>query len=234
MARIKVPQLHSDFSVDCVIFGFDEGELKVLLIERNEPPFIKWKALPGNLAYDTEDIDQAAERVLHELTGFENVFMEQLKTFGKVNRYPQGRVITVAYYAIIRSTTSGLHPVTTFVKDAFWWPAYKLPKLAFDHVDIVNNAIERLRERIRYTPVGFELLPEKFTLTQLQHIYEAILRKKIDKRNFRKKFLSYGLLIPSDKKQTGVAHRAARLFRFHRKKYMTLKKQLLYCSLIFF
>jgi len=224
MKKNSLPALHSDFSVDCVIFGFDEGELKVLLIERNEPPFKSKKAIPGNLAHDTEDIDDAAQRVLYELTGLENVFMEQLKAFGGVKRHPQGRVITIAYYAIIKRNDSGLHPVTTFAKKAFWWPAHQLPELAFDHNEIALEALAHLKNRIRYVPIGFELLPEQFTLTQLQHIYEAILLKRIDKRNFRKKILSYNLLTPLNKKQTGVAHRAAQLFKFNTKKYIQFKK----------
>lgn len=225
MARIKLPKLHSDFSVDCVIFGFDEGELKILLIERNEPPYKKWKALPGNLVYDTEDIDGAAERVLYELTGLRGVYLRQLHSFGKIDRHPQGRVITVAYYAIIKRKDDGLHPVTTFAKKAFWWPANNLPALAFDHNEIAEKGIERLRNKIRNEPIGFELLPEQFTLTQLQHLYEVIQEKKIDKRNFRKKLLSSGLLIELKEKQTGVAHRAARLYKFNKKSYEALKKE---------
>lgn len=225
MARIKLPKLHSDFSVDCVIFGFDEGELKILLIDRNEPPYKKWKAIPGNLVYDTEDIDAAAERVLYELTGLRGVYLRQLYAFGKINRHPQGRVITVAYYAIIKRTDNGLHPVTTFAKKAFWWPANKLPKLAFDHNEIAEKGIEHIRNQMRTEPIGFELLPEQFTLTQLQHLYEVILQKNIDKRNFRKKILASDLLIELKEKQTGVAHRAARLYRFNKKRYETMKME---------
>ncbi|MBC8047684.1 MAG: NUDIX domain-containing protein [Fimbriimonadaceae bacterium] len=224
MARIKLPTLHSDFSVDCVIFGFDAGELKILLIDRNEPPYKKWKALPGNLAYDTEDIDEAAKRVLYELTGLKNVYLEQLYSFGKIDRHPQGRVITIAYYAIIKRSDNGLHPVTTFAKKAFWWPANSLPKLAFDHIEIAKKGIERIRNKIRYEPIGFELLPEQFTLTQLQHLYEAILETEIDKRNFRKKILSSELLIESKNKQKDVSHRAARLYKFNKIRYRELKK----------
>lgn len=224
MTANKLPPLHSDFSVDCVIFGFDEGELKILLIDRNEPPFKKWKAIPWNLAYDTEDIDQAAERVLHELTGLRNVFLNQFYTFGSINRHPQGRVITVAYFAIIKAGTNGLHPVTDFAKKAFWWPAYDLPKLAFDHKEIAAKGIETLKNKIKIEPIGFELLPEKFTLTQLQHLYEAILEMEIDKRNFRKKILGFNLLIELKEKQKGVSHRAAKLYKFNKRRYEELKK----------
>lgn len=223
MPKNSLPKLHSDFSVDCVIFGFDEGELKVLLIDRNEEPYKSWKAIPGNLAQDHEKLDDAAGRILHDLTGLENVFMEQLYAFGNPDRHPQGRVITIAYYALIKSTTNGLHPVTTFASKAFWWPAYDLPELAFDHKEIIEMALRRLTNRIRYIPIGFELLPEKFSLTQLQHIYEVILRKDIDKRNFRKKILSYGFLTELNQKQQGVSHRAARLYKFNKKIYESLK-----------
>jgi len=225
MAKFRLPKLHSDFSVDCVIFGFDDGELKILLVERNEPPFEGWKAIPGNLVFDSEDIDSAAQRVLHELTGLKNIFMEQFYSFGKIDRHPQGRVITVAYYSIIKRTENGLHPISGYTRKVFWWPAHKIPKLAFDHNQIAKKALATLRHKIQYEPVGFELLPEKFTLTQLQHIYEAILEKKIDKRNFRKKFLRFGLLQELKQKQKGVSHRAATYYKFRNARYESLKKK---------
>lgn len=227
MTRLKLPPLHSDFSVDCVIFGFDidKSELNILLIERNEAPFKNWKAIPGNLAYDNEDIDTAANRVLYELTGLKDVYLDQLYSFGRIDRHPQGRVITVAYYALIKAKSNGLHPVTSFAKKVYWWTAHQLPKLAFDHNEIAEKGIERLKNKIKSQPIGFELLPEQFTLTQLQRLYEAILEKKIDKRNFRKKIQGYDLLIELKEKQKGVAHRAARLYKFNKKKYESLKKE---------
>ena len=225
MTKSKLPKLHSDFSVDCVIFGFDEGELKILLIERNKAPFNGWKAIPGNLVQDNEDLDEAAQRILYELTGLKNIFMEQFHTFGKTDRHPQGRVITVAYYSIIKRTDEGLHPITSFAKKALWWPANSLPKLAFDHHEIASKALELIRHKINFEPLVFELLPSKFTLTELQHVYEAICEKNIDKRNFRKKILSYDFLQEFAKKQSGVSHRAAKLYRFNLKKYNQLKKK---------
>ena len=221
----SLPILHSDFSVDCVIFGFDEGELKILLIERNEAPFERWKALPGNLAYDSEDIEEAAERVLYELTGLSGVFMEQFYSFGKIDRHPQGRVITVAYFAIIKRTDEGLHPMTSYAKKAFWCPANDLPKLAFDHKEIAERGIQVLRNKIKYEPVGFELLSEEFTLSQIHHLYEAILEKRIDKRNFRKKIMSFGLLTELKKKKAGVAHKAPWLYKWNKDKYEKLKEK---------
>ncbi|MEZ4798244.1 MAG: NUDIX domain-containing protein [Flavobacteriales bacterium] len=225
MQEIKLPSLHSDFSVDCVIFGFDEGELKILLIERNEAPFEQWKALPGNLANDDEDIDDAAARVLYELSGLENIYMDQFRTFGNINRHPQGRVITVAYYAIIQATEAGLHPVTNYASKAFWWPAHKLPELAFDHNIIAEKAIEALRNKIVREPIGFELLPKEFTLTSLHHLYEEVLQKEIDKRNFRKKMMSFGIITDLKKKQVGVPHRAPWLYAWNHNKYEELKQK---------
>lgn len=224
-SKHRLPKLHSDFSVDCVIFGFDEQELKVLLVERNQPPYEGWKAIPGNLVYDTEDIDEAAARVLYELTGLKNIFLEQFYSFGKIDRHPQGRVITVAYYSIIKRTVNGLHPVSGYTKNAYWWPADKIPRLAFDHNLVVRKALETLRHKIQYEPVGFELLPAKFTLTQLQHIYEVILRRKIDKRNFRKKMLNCGFLNKLKERQEGVSHRSASFYKFNKRSYQQLKRK---------
>jgi 8-oxo-dGTP diphosphatase len=215
-----LPKFDSAFSIDCVIFGFEAGELKVLLIERNEDPFKDWWALPGNLVENDEGIESAATRILYELTGLRELHMEQFHTFGEVNRHPLGRVITVAYYALIRVTgKKEVKPITQYAKKAFWHPINDLPKLAFDHSEIFDTSIQKLRRRLSYKPIAFELLPEKFTLTQLQLVYEAILNKKLDKRNFRKKMLSYGFLKELDEKQKGVSYRAAKLYKFDRRKY---------------
>jgi 8-oxo-dGTP diphosphatase len=203
-----------------VIFGFEAGELKILLIERNEEPFKDWLALPGYIVEQDESIDDAAERILYELTGLRDLHMQQFHTFGEVNRHPQGRVITVAYYALIRiNGQKDLRPVTQFARKAFWHPVNELPKLAFDHSEIFNTGFNKIRRRLNYQPIAFELLPEKFTLTQLQSLYEAILNKKLDKRNFRKKMLSFGFLKELDEKQKGVSYRAAKLYKFDKRKY---------------
>jgi len=203
-----------------VIFGFEAGELKILLIERNEEPYKDWLALPGYIVEQDESIDDAAERILYELTGLRDLHMQQFHTFGEVNRHPQGRVITVAYYALIRiNGQKDLRPITQYAKKAFWHPVNELPKLAFDHSDIFKTGFNKLRRRLNYQPIAFELLPEKFTLTQLQSLYEAVLNKKLDKRNFRKKMLSYGFLKELDEKQKGVSYRAAKLYKFDRRKY---------------
>ena len=220
-----LPKFDSIFSIDCVIFGFDEGELKILLIERNVEPFKDWWALPGYLVEQEESLDNAAERILYELTGLKGIYMDQFYTFGDVNRHPQGRVITVGYYAMIRlSGNKDLKPVpiTNYAKRAVWTPLADLRKLAFDHDKIFGRAFEKIKNRISYQPIAFELLPEKFTLTQLQHLYEVILSKKLDKRNFRKKMLNYGILKELDEKQKGVSYRAAKLYKFDKRKYARL------------
>lgn len=213
-------KFESIFTTDCVIFGFDRGELKILLIERNEDPFKDWLALPGYLVEEDESIDAAAERILYELTGLKDIFMEQLHTFGNVTRHPQGRVITVAYYAMLRiNGAKELKPVSNYAKKAFWHPVSELPKLAFDHTEIFEKALLKIKRKITYQPIAFELLPEKFTLTQLQMLYEVVLDKKLDKRNFRKKMLNYGILKELEEKQKGVSYRAAKLYKFDRRKY---------------
>ena len=218
-----LPKFDSIFSIDCVIFGFDEGELKILLIERNEEPFKNWWALPGYIVEQNESIDDAAERILYELTGLRGIYMDQFYTFGDVNRHPQGRVITIAYYAMIRlNGTKELQPVSTYASKAVWIPVNDLPNLAFDHEKIFNNGFAKIRNKISYQPIAFELLPEKFTLSQLQHLYEVILNKKLDKRNFRKKMLNYGILKELDEKQKGVSYRAAKFYKFDKKKYVRL------------
>ncbi len=218
-----LPKFESVFSIDCVIFGFDEGELKILLIERNAEPFKDWWALPGYLVAHNESIDDAAGRILYELTGLRGIYMDQFHTFGDVNRHPQGRVVTVAYYAMIRlNGPKELKPVTSYASKAVWVSINDLPKLAFDHSQIFEKGFKKIRHKISYQPIAFELLPEKFTLTQLQHLYEVILNKKLDKRNFRKKMLNYGILKELDEKQKGVSYRAAKLYKFDRRKYAKL------------
>ena len=216
----QLPKFESTFSIDCVIFGFEAGELKVLLIERRNEPFKDWLALPGNIVGNDEGIEAAAARILHDLTGLRGLHMEQFHTFGEVNRHPRGRVITVAYYALIRiNSQKEPKPLDEFAKKAFWHPVNELPQLAYDHTEIFQTGFTKLRRRLSYQPIAFELLPEKFTLTQLQQLYEAVLNKKLDKRNFRKKMLSYGFLKELDEKQKNVSFRAAKLYKFDRRKY---------------
>jgi 8-oxo-dGTP diphosphatase len=211
-------------TVDCVVFGFDEGELKVLLIQRGLAPFKGRWALPGGFVRVDETLDAAARRELAEETSVQNIFLEQLYTFGTVERDPRERVVSVAYYALVKlaeHTATGASDAS----DAAWYPVTETPPLAFDHREILGLALNRLRAKVRYEPIGFELLPKKFTLSQLQHLYEAVLQTQVDKRNFRKKILGMDLLIPLDEHARTGAHRPAQLFRFNAQKYMTLKKR---------
>lgn len=210
-------------TVDCVVFGFDEGDLKILLIERGLDPFKGRWALPGGFVRVEETVDAAARRELAEEAGLTNIFLEQLYTFGEVNRDPRERVVSVGYYALVKLSEHEAKAATD-AANAKWFPVSKVPKLAFDHADILATAVERLKGKVRYQPIGFELLPPKFTLSQLQHLYEAVLRTELDKRNFRKKVLSFGLLVPLRETQMLGRHRPAQLFRFDGDKYEKLKK----------
>lgn len=216
----NLPNIHSHFTADCVIFGFHEGEMKVLLVERNEYPYKGWFALPGFFVAQTETIDDAVQRILYEYTGLRGIYMEQLYTFGDLKRHPQGRVITVAYYAMLRlQDNKALKPNSNYVRQAVWHPLNDLPELAFDHINIIKKSIDKIRGRLKYRPIAFELLPQKFTLTQLQQVYEAIWGYKLDKRNFRKKMLKYDILKELGEKQKGVPYRAAKLYKFDKRKY---------------
>jgi 8-oxo-dGTP diphosphatase len=207
-------------TVDCVVFGLDDADLKVLLIQRDLEPFKgKW-ALPGGFVRD-ETLDQAAQRELKEETGVTDVYLEQLYTFGDVRRDPRERIITVAYYALVKLSDHRIK-ATTDARHAAWFDVADIPPLAFDHEDILNKAMLRLKGKVRYQPIGFELLPAKFTLSQLQRLYEKILERPLDKRNFRKKILGMDLLIELDEIEQDVAHRAARLYSFDERKYQRL------------
>jgi 8-oxo-dGTP diphosphatase len=210
-------------TVDCVVFGLDEEDLKVLLIQRDLEPFLGRWALPGGFVRVTETLDEAARRELAEETGVSRVYLEQLYTFGSVDRDPRERVVSVAYYALVRLSDHRVKGATD-ARDAAWFPVWDAPRLAFDHDEIVQVALLRLKAKVRYQPIGFELLPEKFTLSQLQRLYETVLERTLDKRNFRKKLLSMDLLMELDEVEQDVAHRAARLYRFDRKAYERLQK----------
>ncbi|MFN8697955.1 MAG: NUDIX hydrolase [Flavobacteriales bacterium] len=220
-----------DISVDCVIFGFDDQQLKVLLIEQKQPEspskaFKPQMALPGDLVKDQESFDAAAERVLGELTSLVGIYLKQFYAFGDPDRvrnlkdrewlrnfrkHPERRVITVGYYSLIKM--EDFNPkASSFAGRVQWVDVYKVPGLAFDHNEIVDRAIAILRHELMADHIGFELLPEKFTLSQLQRLYEIILDKKLDKRNFRKNILRTNTVKPLEEKQTGVLHKPAQLF----------------------
>jgi 8-oxo-dGTP diphosphatase len=214
----------SAFSVDSVIFGYDQGDLKVLLIYRGAKPYIGTWALPGDLVKLDEDLDDSARRILFDLTGLSNVFMDQIHTFGKVDRHPLGRVITVAYFSLVKIIDYKLNP-SSWAKEAKWHSIINTPNLPFDHTEILNYAKNKLKERVRHQPIGFELLPKEFTLSDIQNLYESVLEINLDKRNFRKKLLAMSLLIDTGYFQISVAHRPARLYRFDKKKYKSLIQQ---------
>jgi len=211
-------------TVDCVVFGLDEEDLKVLLIQRDLPPFEGRWALPGGFVRLDETLEAAALRELREETGLENLYLEQLHTIGDIGRDPRERVVTVAYYALVKLSDHRVQAATD-ARQAAWFAIDDLPHLAFDHNKILAMAHQRLRGKVRYQPIGFELLPAKFALRQLQHLYEVILDRPLDKRNFRKKILSMDILVELDEVETDVAHRAARLYRFDRKRYRRQTKQ---------
>ena len=212
----------SAFSVDNVIFGLDESRLKVLLIERNEEPYIGEWALPGDLVHPKEDLRDAPKRILKELTGLEDVYLEQVHTFGKVDRHPLGRVITVGYYSLVN--LKNVKPrASSIASNVRWFDAFRLKEMPFDHKEILDKCIRQLQDSVRKRPIGFELMSTRFTLSDVQELYEAVLNKQLDKRNFRKKFLAMGLLVDVNEYQQGVPHRPAKLYRFEKEVYQVFK-----------
>lgn len=199
-------------SVDCVIFGFDENELKVLLIKSDLDQYkSKWSLL-GDIVHTDEDPDDAAYRVLLNRTGLGDVFLEQVKTFGKVGRHPAGRVVTIAYYSLINIQHSRLNNLDN---ELHWHPVKKVKQMAFDHKEIMDACYLRLQEKLKEHPVGFNLLPRKFSLRELQNLYEAILDVKLDRRNFRKKIMSLRLVVDLNEMEDDVPHRPAKLYKFN-------------------
>ena len=211
-------------TTDCVVFGLDEEDLKVLLIQRDLPPFEGEWALPGGFVRVGESVDDSARRELQEETGLKKIYLEQLYTFGAPDRDPREHVVTVAYYALVNLID---HPpkADTDARNAAWFSLDDIPNLAFDHHTILDAALDRLRGKLRYQPIGFKLLPEKFTISELQWLYERVLEQELDKRNFRKKLNKLGILQETDEIQQDVAHRAARLYRFDHKRYQSLVKE---------
>lgn len=210
-------------SIDCIIFAFQHSKLQVLLVKHAEGIIKDKWALPGGWVTYDENIDTAATRLLHDLTGVSNLYLEQLKAFGEVNRYPDKRVITIAYYALTRAESYKLIPGFT-ASDAKWFDINDIKNLPYDHQNILDFAWKRLKRKVKYQPIGFNLLPNKFTLFELQSLYEAILEISLDKPNFRRKIMKMGLLISCKEKQKGVSHRAANLYRFDETVYNNLKK----------
>ncbi|OFX60786.1 MAG: DNA mismatch repair protein MutT [Bacteroidetes bacterium GWB2_41_8] len=209
-------------AVDSIIFGYDEEgrQLKVLLLKRNfQPSKGEWSLMGGFLKND-ESVNEAAKRILQQLTGLSDVYMEQLYTFGELDRDPGARIISVAYFALIKINASDLELVKNH--GATWIPITSVPTLIFDHSAMIARALKKLQIRARTQPIGFELLPDKFTIPQLQGLYEAIYNKSLDKRNFRRKLLSMDLLEKLEEKEKESSRKGAWYYRFDQKKYEDL------------
>jgi 8-oxo-dGTP diphosphatase len=215
------PEAQVRLTVDLVIFTIRDEKLQALLIQRAIPPFEGRWALPGGFVLTDESLESAARRELEEETGVSDVFLEQLYTFGDPGRDPRARVVTVAYYALIASDRA--LRAGTDASAARWWPVEAHPDLAFDHEQILRYALERLRNKLEYTTVGFQLLPRKFTLTQLQRVYEVILDRPLDKRNFRRKIELLGILSPLKEWSREGASRPAQLYTFSAARFEKLK-----------
>lgn len=212
---------HPAVTVDCIIFAIHENDLKVLLIQRGADPFKNYWALPGGFVEINESVDVAAERELAEETGVEKIFLEQLYTFGEPKRDPRERVISVAYYSLVRLKEH--RPVAgSDALNTCWYPIRQLPPLAFDHSQVMAMAIKRLQGKVIYAPIIFDLLPGKFRLNQLRKVYEIILEKPIDAEGFRKKILATGMLTPLSEFDSTESGPPARLYRFDKKRYQKM------------
>lgn len=221
MYRIEFSDFFSSaFSVDCIIFGFSDDTIKALLIKRSVKPFENYWAVPGDLVYPDEDLPQAAERVLFELTGLKNVEMHQSETFGNPNRHPEGRVITISYFALIRIEDFEVK-ASSWAEEVSWVPIFEIPKLAFDHNHILSSTFNLLCQKLQNEPICFDLLPERFTLNEFQKLYEYAFQVEMDKANFRKKIKSIPL-VAHEEKQKNVKHRPAKLFSFNKDSFEKL------------
>ncbi len=209
-------------SVDCVIFGFDENKLKVLLIRSDLKKYEGRYSLLGDLVYPAEDLDAAAYRILKQRTGLNDLYLEQVQTFGAVDRHPAGRVVTVAYCSLVNVQH---HKLKILENELHWHDVKSAVDFAFDHKEILDACYERLQKRIQEHPLGFNLLPKKFSLRELQNLYEAILDVKMDRRNFRKKFFSMDFLTDTNEMEQDVPHRPGKLYKFNYEKYEKKKKK---------
>ncbi|OOG63686.1 NUDIX domain-containing protein [Flavobacterium sp. A45] len=211
-------------TIDCVIFGFNKQSLEILLVQHAEGESIgKWGLLGGWMRKE-ESADDAAQRILYELTSLDNIYLEQLKAFTDPNRVSSQRVVTIAYYTLVNREDYNIKASAT-LREAKWFKIKDIPNLIFDHNEILDFSLTQLRNRVRQAPIGFNLLPEKFTLLQLMHLYEEILSIELDKSNFRRKILHMKLLVPLDEKQQDVSHRAAKLYKFDAEIYEKLTEK---------
>jgi len=217
------PTIH--VSVDAVVFGYDSKHgLSVLLIRRKYDPFKGRWAIPGGLVNENESLETAVKRELKEETGIQVNYLEQLYTFGDLGRDPRNRVITVAHYGLVKQANFNVY-ANSDAEEAQWFNVSERPPLAFDHDDILDLAVERLKGKISYEPIGFELLDDKFPFSELHKLYETVYGKTIDRRNFKKKFLQLNILEELDEKVSHGKGRPGSLFRFNKKKYFTLKEK---------
>jgi 8-oxo-dGTP diphosphatase len=211
-------------AVDAVVFSIIKGDLNILLITRKYPPFKGQCAIPGGFVRKEESLEAAAKRELTEETGVKDIYLKQIGAYGDVNRDPRGRVISIAFLALI-SPDHDLK-ATSDALDAKWYPIDELPKLAFDHGAIIKHALQDLRFEIQTTNIAHQILPKRFTLTQLQQLYESVLGKRLDKRNFRRRVLEMGVLKETSETFMEGAHRPAKLYVFREQKYAPLKERL--------
>jgi 8-oxo-dGTP diphosphatase len=209
-------------TVDCVIFGFEENKLKVLLIKSDLEVYKGQLSLLGDIVQENEELDEAAYRVLKQRTGMNDVYLDQVRTFGNPHRHPGGRVITIAYCSLLNINH---HELKIHDNDLHWHSVNTLKEMAFDHKEIVDECHGWLQKRIQEHPLGFNLLPEKFSLRELQNLYEAILGVSLDRRNFRKKFASMDLLIDINEMEQDVPHRPGKLYKFNFEKYARSKRK---------
>lgn len=209
-------------AVDCIIFGFEDAKLKLLIMKRKVDPMEGAWSLVGGFVQEGESTDSAATRVLQLTTGIDDIYMDQLKCYGDVQRDTGARVISIAYYALIRIQEHDRVLATEY--GAHWLSLEQIPELIFDHSQMIQDALARLRDKARFHPLGFELLPEKFSLPQLRNLYEAIYQRELDKRNFRKKVLAMGILEKLDEKDKSTSKKGAHLYRFDKQKYEALTR----------
>ena len=220
----KIKEVIKNISIDCVIFGYEKSTLEVLLVKRAIEPGKGMWALPGGFIKKEEQIDDAAKRVLEKTTGVVDTYLEEIGVFDDLYRFPEWRVFTIAHIALISPEHYQL-TAGSDTSEVQWFQLSQLPKLPFDHESIINVALKKLQKRVRFQPIGFEIFPKKFTLPQLQRLYEVILDKKLDKRNFRKKILSNHFIKKLNQKETNGSRRPAFFYRFDDKKYNALKEK---------
>lgn len=222
---MEKPKALENLSVDCAIFGFQDKNLKVLLIRRTNAFMKSSWALPGHNVYEMESAEDAARRILYEMSGVSDIYLDQVSAFSDVNRTPGARIVTIAFFALINIEKRHLKPAVSEAEDAQWFNLNDIPKLPLDHNKILETSLFKLKRQFRFEPLGYELLPEKFSLRRLQDLYESLYGIQLDNRNFRKKILKPGHLIKLNETQENVSHRKALLYKFDEQKYRDLRQK---------